>query len=463
MGLADVIKNLVMKADENAENFLHGKKADNTDTYNFVGLPAQDGSDKVVAEIGVSKNPRTGGFIEGFQENKNTPLSVLDNWGTPRPLNYRFGEIAGTTARGLGKIGEGVKKGLQVAGEIADSPLGRAGIVAGIVGLTGGSPLQALTYGANTGMINQANRTKDRIYRNDLINSRKLSLVNNPNWSKLNDKEQNEIMAMVNATQGFKNMNKEQQAAYINNMVADYIKNRQQQQLSDIENEINSVRGYLTDDVYKNMISAQQLRDNAAYRNAYLDAQLQNQNMMNQYRQDQLDRQAKQDAISNYYKSQDLAQGWAKLDMDREKNKNKGNSNNLNAITNQLNRFEASFQNMPNKIESNTLGRLRNVTGFQTKEEANFNSQRQLLFNKIARDLGGEKGVLSDQDIKRIEGALPSYTDSYEQKQAKMSAIYDLLNDRLSVEGVNLQPNTTTTPQLKQKSITVGKYKVRVK
>lgn len=168
MGLADVIKNLVMKADENAVNFLHGKKSDNTDTYKFVGLPAQDGSDKVVAEIGVSKNPRTGGFIEGFQENKNTPLNVLDNWGTPRPLNYRLGEIAGTTARGLGKIGEGVKKGLQVAGEIADSPLGRAGLVAGVVGLTGGSPLQALTYGANTGMINQANRTADQLYRNQL-------------------------------------------------------------------------------------------------------------------------------------------------------------------------------------------------------------------------------------------------------------------------------------------------------
>jgi hypothetical protein len=98
---------------------------------------------------------------------------------------------------------------------------------------------------------------------------------------------------------------------------------------------------------------------------------------------------------------------------------------------------------MPNKLESNTFGRLRAATGFQTKEEANFDSQRTLLFNKIARDLGGEKGVLSDQDIKRIEKSLPSYTDSAVQKQAKMQAIYDLLNDRLAVEGGNLNETTT--------------------
>jgi hypothetical protein len=101
---------------------------------------------------------------------------------------------------------------------------------------------------------------------------------------------------------------------------------------------------------------------------------------------------------------------------------------------------------MPNKLESNTLGRFRNATGLQTKEEVNFNSQRTLLFNKIARDLGGEKGVLSDQDIKRIEKALPDYTDSYEQKQAKMSAVYALLEDRLAVEGASMQDNADADP-----------------
>lgn len=335
--------------------------------------------------VGVANEPRQGGFFnnfsKGFNENLNNKFQASNLEPTNKNFATRFGEGFGTLAR------------------VLDSPLGRAGLVAGVVGLTGGNPLQALTYGTTTGMINQANRMKDNLYRKEL------------------------------EKYGF---------------------------------DTSGVKGYIGDDTFNKYLQSKQLQENAEWRKANLKAQQDNQILLNLYRQDQLEQQRQQNAINNYYKSQDVAQGWEKIKIDKE-NKSKGNSNNLNAITNQLNRFEASFQNMPNKIESNTLGRLRNVTGFQTKEEANFNSQRQLLFNKIARDLGGEKGVLSDQDIKRIEGALPSYTDSYEQKQAKMSAIYDLLNDKLSVEGLSLQPNTTTTPQLKQKSITVGKYKVRVK
>ena len=63
-----------------------------------------------------------------------------------------------------------------------------------------------------------------------------------------------------------------------------------------------------------------------------------------------------------------------------------------------------------------------------TDDEANFNAQRTLLFNQIARKLGGEKGVLSDKDIQRVEAALPKLTDTYEQKMAKMNAVYDLLS-----------------------------------
>ena len=103
---------------------------------------------------------------------------------------------------------------------------------------------------------------------------------------------------------------------------------------------------------------------------------------------------------------------------------------------------------MPSKAESYTLGNLRAMTGTQTTKEANFNAQRTLLFNQIARKLGGEKGVLSDQDMKRIESALPTLTDSYDQKIAKMRAVDDLLN--IKKGGM---PQTYTS----------GKYIVRVK
>lgn len=194
--------------------------------------------------------------------------------------------------------------------------------------------------------------------------------------------------------------------------------------------DLNNVRGYITPQAYNAMLQAKQLQDNAEWRKANL-----------------LTQQAQQRALEDY-RNKELGLGYAKLEADKEAReaKAKGNKNlgNLEAVSNQLARFEETFKTMPGKIESNTLGRLRNATGFQTPNEANFNSQRTLLFNKIARDLGGEKGVLSDQDIKRIEASLPNYTDSYEQKQAKMQAIYDLLEDRLTVEGVTLDKAETS-------------------
>ena len=252
------------------------------------------------------------------------------------------------------------------------------------------------------------------------------------------------------------------------NMTRDKAYRQNLRQMGFTEDEINAIPGIMSDDVYKNLIDALNAQEMRKYREAYLTNQQEQNKIMNQYRQDQLKYQQMQDVYDraqknrefNYRVSQDAINNDLKrmeLALKEQKNAS-GNINNLNAVNAQLQRFEDSFANMPNKIESNTLGRLRAATGFQTKQEANFNSQRQLLFNKIARDLGGEKGVLSDQDIKRIEGALPSYTDSLEQKNAKMSAIYDLLNDRLAVEGGSLQQ-----PQQKNKAIQVGNYKVRVK
>lgn len=252
------------------------------------------------------------------------------------------------------------------------------------------------------------------------------------------------------------------------NMTRDKAYRQNLRQMGYSQEEIDSIPGIMSDDIYKNLIDALNTQEMRKYREAYLTNQQEQNKIMNQFRQDQLKYQRMQDAYDraqknrefNYRASQDAINNNLKLKelaLKGQKNAS-GNINNLNAVNAQLQRFEESFANMPNKIESNTLGRLRAATGFQTKQEANFNSQRQLLFNKIARDLGGEKGVLSDQDIKRIEGALPSYTDSLEQKNAKMSAIYDLLNDRLAVEGGSLQQ-----PQQKSKAIQVGNYKVRVK
>ena len=319
-----------------------------------------------IAEIGVTEAPRVGGLLNdirnGAKENFATGFAA-PNWeqtvtpdGRKKGLGYRFGEGLGSFAR------------------LAESPLGRGLLMAGIVGASGGSGLEALGFGASAGLGNQQARMKDKMYRNEL-----------------------EKMGFDTA----------------------------------------GITGYVGDDTFNKIYQSKQLQDNAEYRNALLAGQRKDQEMAIQQRQAEMQQKKVSEAADRALKSREL-------DIKEKQIGNKTtNIGNLQAVNSQLKRFEESFKNMPNKFESNTIGRLRAATGFQTENEANFNSQRQLLFNKIARDLGGEKGVLSDQDIKRIEGALPSYTDSTAQKQAKMQAIYDLLNDRLAVEGGSLNETTT--------------------
>ena len=360
------VGNLQSKVGSTLGEALIGKQEPMVDYINIKGVDTTSpefAENAPIAEIGVAEAPRVGGLLNdirsGVRENFATGFAA-PNWeqtitpdGRKKGLGYRFGEGLGSFAR------------------FAESPLGRGLIMAGIVGSSGGSGLEALGYGTGAGLLNQQSRMKDKMYRNEL------------------------------EKMGF---------------------------------DTTGITGYVGDDTFNKIFQSKQLQDNAEYRNAMLASQQKNQDLANRMAQDRLEYQKMSDAADRALKSRGLDIQEQKL-LD---NKNNGNIGNLQAVSNQLKRFEDSFATMPNKLESNTFGRLRAATGFQTKEEANFDSQRTLLFNKIARDLGGEKGVLSDQDIKRIEKSLPSYTDSAVQKQAKMQAIYDLLNDRLAVEGANI-------------------------
>lgn len=394
--------------DFNLGDALLGKQATPTDTMS---------ADSNGLKITTSENPRIGGILRdiagGYQENRFTPASLENlgqntlEGGRQKGFAYRLGE-------GLGSISR-----------LANSPLGRGLIVGGLVTATGGNPLQALAYGGGATMLNQQNVMKDKAHRNQLYQAQA-------------DKINNEYAGKLAEIEDDNTLDEATKLSKINTLKAD-----QEQALQNAQNQIYGMRGYMSDDLFGNILRQQQLKDNAEYRKMYFDAQQENQKIANRFREMQYAAQQRQNAIENQFKRESL-------DIQKEKSQNQGkqagNIGNLNAVSEQLKRFEGTFKNMPGKLESNTLGRVRAATGFQTKEEANFNSQRTLLFNKIARDLGGEKGVLSDQDIKRIEASLPSYTDSYEQKQAKMAAIYDLLNDRLQVEGATMAQSQETDP-----------------
>lgn len=409
------VKNKIDRFGQNLYNNLMGQQATPTDDINTIN------TSNGAINATISENPRTGGFLRdfsgGYQENRFTPASLGNIGqntladGRPKGFAYRAGEALGSLAR------------------FGESPLGRSLLVGGTIGALGGDPAAMLTFGATTGMLNQGNRMRDRACRDDLITTAQQSLMEQPNFNKLSPEEQ-------------------------------------ETQLKNIANQVNNYHGYMDNNTYNNMMKAQQIRDNANWRKFYYNDQKEERALQREIAQDEREYQHKQDAISNQLQREKLANDRAdrianrdiqyiRLGLERDKilsdlNKPNERLQSLQDIENQLNNFQSTFSTLPGKFESYTTGALRGITGTQTQKEANFNAQRTLLFNQIARTLGGEKGVLSDNDIKRIEAALPTLTDSLEQKNAKMQAVYDLLDIK---KGQNPR----------SQSFKSGKYTVRVK
>lgn len=292
-------------------------------------------------------------LLGGYNENRTQNFSV-NNWnnnyldnGNKKGLAYRLGEGLGSFAK------------------LAESPIGRSLLVGGIVGATGGDGLQALTYGAQTGMMNQQNRAKDQMYRKAL------------------------------AERGI---------------------------------DTSGIRGYVGDSMFKSILEDAQLRDNAEYRNAMLQTQVNNQREMMEYRKQEAERQARQDRIDTDIEYKKL--GLQEKALEQKGQNDTKDMQTLNEMEAQLNDFVATFDVVDNPYRYRIAGGASQLLNTLTPEEANFEAKRTLLFNAIARKLGEEKGVLSDQDIKRIDNALPKLADNKKQKMAKMDATYSLLNIR---------------------------------
>lgn len=224
-----------------------------------------------------------GDFKNGFNENLNNGFES-GNWNYDKNKGWatRIGEGLGTATRFL------------------DSPLGRGLLVGGIVGATGGNGLQALAYGGGATVGNQANRMKDKLYRNELIQSQKQALMNSPEFNALSSAEQQQILNSIMANnEGYDNLTDEQKEALYSNASQQYLTNRQQKALSDIENQVNSIRGYVTEDAFKNLVASQQMRDNYAWRKLQSD-------QLEAYRQAQLEANKKQQEFNNYMAKMNL-------------------------------------------------------------------------------------------------------------------------------------------------------------
>lgn len=165
MGLFEFLTNAKQKAGGYLGNALLGQQEPPTDAINIKGVDTTTPEYKenmagAPVDITVSQNPRRGGILPdisaGYQENRTTPISV-NNFGQNTLEDGRKKGFAYKLGEGLGSLAK-----------FAESPTGRALLMGGLVGATGGSGLEALGYGATTGLTNQVKRTEDKLYRDEL-------------------------------------------------------------------------------------------------------------------------------------------------------------------------------------------------------------------------------------------------------------------------------------------------------
>lgn len=374
-------------------------------------------------------NNRPGLFDDisaGYRENRSTPIAqgnFLQNTtpdGRNKGFGYRLGEAFGT------------------AGRLLESPLGRSLLVGGIVGATGGNALEALTYGASTGMNNQANRMRDAVYRNELLSQAQENLNNR---TDLTDDEK---------------------AA----------------QLANISDQINNYRGYMDSTTYRNMLEGQQLRDNAAYRKMYFDTQQANQEAEREWRRYQAERQQRQEEIDNQIewtklrqqaqdnaadrevtlRGQDLNYA-AKQDAVEEKRENtlkevRASLNMIDIINQQIDKFpkatglQVGFNPLANKMASYKRG----------PEGGGEITTRALIDNVKAQVIKMLTGAgMTNEERRSYEKFLPTTKDNPVEIKAKLDGLKLKITTDPRLYGYT--PNKSSSSGYQ----TIGKYKVRVK
>lgn len=294
-----------------------------------------------------------------------------------------------------------IGEGLGTLARFYDKPVGRLAVATGLSMLTGEA--NPLGEGVKAYVGRQTNMTKDKAYRQGLIN-----------------------------------------------MGVD-------------EAQVNAIPGIVSDDVFSNIARAKQLQDYALYRQDMIDTQKENAKTLNNYRMAQLAEDVKQNELENYYKWQQLAQGWERINLDKDKDKNANVANDSQVVMNQLDELmklhsQLPQQNAPRgtkKGVSTIIGKASDL-GLRTDEVAAYEGVQNMMTNLVARKLAGEKGVMTDKDFDRAKKMLPNIYDTPQQAKAKYDALKLLYYaNPNNVATSNTTSNNTTTQ--------IGNYKVRVK
>lgn len=339
-------------------------------------------------QTGATTTPRQGGFFndlaQGYQENATQGFNVQN--------------LAPDQNKGLAtRIGEG----LGTLTRFANSPLGRGLIAYGATRALGyDDPVE---QGLIAGVTRQGNVTRDKAYRQGLIN-----------------------------------------------MGVD-------------EAQVNAIPGIVSDEIFANFARAKQIQDNAEWKKMYFNAQQEQNKILNEIKEKELAHKQGKEAFDRWMagkqlslEEQKLALGWYNAqNKDNEATLNKGDT-----TFQQLQLLEDAFKNMPQsqarvgKKAKAVLTGVTNMAGLRNDNVTAYEAIRNPLVTTLARSIAGEKGVLTDKDFARAEKMVPTAFDSPEQAQAKFEQIKKL---------VGVKYGTTPSQTSNDDTMQVGNFKVRIK
>ena len=199
--------------------------------------------------------------------------------------------------------------------------------------------------------------------------------------------------------------------------------------LADRKIDTSNIGGFIGDDTFKYLLEDQQLRDNAEYRKMYYDMQAQNQKDMMEFRKWQAEKEAEQNKIDNYYKGQQIAQGWKKLEQDAMGNVDTEALKEIDSAEAIIAQLEEAHSKLPQyaypkgtqKIGAILTGASSQL-GLDTNTMSAYKAISKGTVSPLLRKLG-EKGALSDGDVKRGEQLQPSPYDTPEQAAAKIAEL----------------------------------------
>jgi hypothetical protein len=211
--------------------------------------------------------------------------------------------------------------------------------------------------------------------------------------------------------------------------------------------DTSGIRGWLGDDTFKYLLEDQQVKDNAEYRNTYLETQRQNQALSNWVAQQKLEYDKISDAADRALKKE-------QIDVQRQRyanNLNKLSSKDLTAYRDNLATIkdvEAGLKLIEQNPNAYSLvkGALPawatnriDPKGIQTR------TQIDNITAVYRKWLTGAQ--MSDAERKAYERFLPAPTDNYETIKAKLQGMRDSIERKNSIlmQGANEYQNMIDT------------------